>query len=832
MAALSQSQVWLVFRNPKALRKLYPLLEAQDPQLLQSVDAGQPLLFQPDEHLPLWVISDFVDDIWAEVLAGQKQLEQWLVLDQPRAGYSQAHFLDLSELKTRIAASDPGEAVVSESGSTSLRFDHRLSEGEWLICRRHDTVLLQYDQGWNPNGTGAEPPLGQAVDSWLIPAGDVPLRACFDRAEAGRPLRFRALRWIRDDERRWVDVHCTLVPEDNKLLQCHLVDRGGEVRLESGLSLLSRGTQLGTLVQMQQLLSELCDWAEADYAAVLVEEKKGLAPELLAEAGPIRPGESQWIHLTDLLQHLHGNRLELPERAELQLPNNSFVAEHGLESVLVQEIEQEKDDLLAVLILAAREPMPDWKNLVRLVSILSRILGQELNIQALRNRMHHQQTRDRLTGLPDQVGLIQALHDLADGQQQAGLLLMQIDGMETLQQAHTQEELDMLFLQLGRVLAATENSRITLYRPLEAGFALLLQGHWQQGPVSKLAKQIQQRLERGVQVPGVGLLVLSASMGFVAFPEHAERPRELMRRAQLVVNEARRLGGGRCVFYNQDLGRVQLEKGRLLKDLPTALELEQFQLHYQPKVDAQSEDMIGVEALVRWQHPELGMISPAVFIPLAEESEWIVELGAYILKKSCCFLRSMNERFSLRLSVGVNVAQRQLLEEDFLSGLKKLLDATGLEPELLDVEVTETQRLLNQDGVQQALKEIRALGCTVAIDDFGTGQSTLEDLRKIPADHVKLDQSFVRNIGIDPHDEAIIKATVEMCHELGLHLVAEGVETEEQMRFLKELGCETLQGYLFSKPLPEAELVDLLERREAFIRQASEVLPDQDRQWI
>ncbi len=833
MDSLTEGQVWLVFRDTRLLRAVYPLIEAQGPLLLQSVEPEQPLLFQPDPDLPLWLISDFANENWAEALASHAKLQQWLVLGDEPVDEVLATVMDLETLKQWLAGNGNAQADhPADVNVCDISFDHKLAEGEWLLCHRHDTTLLRHEITSQDALHAGSVTIGKPVENWLIPEGQKNLREWFARVDAQRPAHFRAVRWLENENRQWVDALCAVVPGHPELLQCHLVNRSSEARLESGLGLLSRATQLGTLVQMQQLLSELCEWSEADYAAVLVQEKTGLAPELLAEAGPVRPGESQWIHLATLMQKMQAGKLECPERADAQLGDNPFIQTHGLESLLLLEIEQEQNALFAALVLAAREPMPDWKNLRHLTRVLTRILGQELNIRALQKSMRHQQMRDRLTSLPDRNGLIQRLHALAQSGEEASLLLMQLDGMHMLQQSHTHEELDLLFLQLARMLKAMENTQIQAFRPMEDGFALLLAGNWKSPQVDKLVQALLQRLEQGLPVGDHPLQGLSASMGHVVFPEHDDRPRELLRKAQLAVQSAQRQGGGCVVFYNPDIGRSMLEKGRLLKEMPRALQQQQFQVYYQPKVSTETEDITGMEALVRWAHPELGMISPAVFIPLAEESEWIVELGQYILKQSCELARRVNDRFGLALTVGVNVAQIQLLEKNFLPQLREILDQTSLAPEQLNVEVTETQRLLNQAGVQQALKQIREMGCTVAIDDFGTGQSTLEDLRKIPADDVKLDQSFVRNVGIDPHDEAIIQATVDMCHQLNLHTIAEGVETEEQLQFLRKLGCETLQGYLFSQPLSEEDFVALLEAREQFLGRHKPEMAAQDREWM
>ncbi len=826
MADLSGTQVWLLFRDVQLRRSIYPLLERQAPLLLQSVEADQPLLFQPEPQLPLWLISDFADSAWSDRLAGHRGTVQWIVLGPQQKDFPQARFMnrqDLRRLLQHEARQEPAHADAEE-----VIFDPRLVEGLWLICDRQDTRLLDCRSGVDIRADSL-PRLGEPVQRWLVPQGNRSLQEWFGKVDSEQGVRFRAIRWQDNDRRQWVDVFCAPLPGNPGRLQCHLVDCGAQARLESGLALLERGTRLGTLTQMQQLLAELCQWAEADYAGIVLVQREQLVGEVLAEAGPVRPGEGQWLHLTALVQLMRRGRLELPERADVHLHDNEFIRQNGFESLLVWSVEQ--DDAQAMLVLAGRETLPDWKHLVQVVRVLAQILGQELNLQAMRNQMHDLKTVNRLTGLPDRVGLIQSLHELNERKESAGLLMLQLDGMDHLRQAHTHEVLDLLYRRLARRLKALENSRIQLFRPLEEGFALLMKGTWRAEPVGQLQQTVKLLLAQRLDLGGGSLQGLTASMGFVQFPKHADRPRELLRKVQLMVGEARRQGGDRCLFYDEEQGRLQLEKGRLLKDMPEAIHEHQFQLHYQPKVRAGTEELVGMEALIRWRHPELGMISPVAFISLAEESGWIVELGVFILETACRFTREVNQRFGLQLVVGVNVAQRQLQEPDFCDQLQRILQRTGLPSAQLDIEVTETQRLGEQDQIQRNLAAIRELGCTVSIDDFGTGHSTLEDLRRIPADCVKLDQSFVRNVGVDPQDEAIIRATVEMCHRLELTLVAEGVENEDQLHFLTGLQCQVMQGYLFSRPLEGQAFVELLAERERLLQRMQGGHGD-DRDWI
>jgi EAL domain-containing protein (putative c-di-GMP-specific phosphodiesterase class I) len=243
----------------------------------------------------------------------------------------------------------------------------------------------------------------------------------------------------------------------------------------------------------------------------------------------------------------------------------------------------------------------------------------------------------------------------------------------------------------------------------------------------------------------------------------------------------------------------------------------ELRVYYQPQVAGETEDIVGMEALIRWEHPELGMISPGFFIPLAEETGLIVPIGEWVMRQACVDAKRWQERYQLSLRISVNLSALQLRQPNLADVVKGILDETQLEANQLELEVTESINVKGIPNLIETLQAIRGMGCSIAIDDFGTGQSSLDYIRRFPADRIQHDQVFVRNIGVDPDDEAIVRATINMAHQLNLTVIAEGVEYEEHLKFLQEHGCEELQGYLFCRPLPATSFENLLAERERLL---------------
>jgi EAL domain-containing protein (putative c-di-GMP-specific phosphodiesterase class I) len=259
----------------------------------------------------------------------------------------------------------------------------------------------------------------------------------------------------------------------------------------------------------------------------------------------------------------------------------------------------------------------------------------------------------------------------------------------------------------------------------------------------------------------------------------------------------------------QDENAPALEGLSLEAELRRALEQDEFRLHYQPKVDLRTGQVTGVETLIRWQHPKLGMISPHRFIPIAEESDLIFGLGEWVLRGACSQLHAWQQE-GLELQVAVNVSARQFCDPKLADLVVAVMADSHVDPRLVEIELTETAIMPDASASILTLESLESRGVSISIDNFGTGYSSLSYLARIPTKTVQIDRSFVCEVNSDEERAAIVRATIEMAHTLGIRVLAEGVETEEQLAFLSRYGCDMMQGYLFSKPLPLDELAELL----------------------
>jgi EAL domain-containing protein (putative c-di-GMP-specific phosphodiesterase class I) len=286
-----------------------------------------------------------------------------------------------------------------------------------------------------------------------------------------------------------------------------------------------------------------------------------------------------------------------------------------------------------------------------------------------------------------------------------------------------------------------------------------------------------------------------------------------LRDADTALYRAKFQGRGRCAVFDNDMHAQAVERLRLDSRLRQALERNEFVLHYQPKLDIVSGRITGVEALLRWEQPAQGLIPPAQFIELAEETGLIVPIGEWVLREACAQSRRWQDQGLPPLRVAVNLSARQFAHDGLHAAIVGALEESGLAPSLLELEITESMTMENPEHATAWLQKIKALGITVAIDDFGTGYSSLGYLKRFPIDSVKIDRSFIKDIPGDTDDVAITQAIIAMGHSLRLKVIAEGVESADHAEFLRRHGCDEAQGYFFGKPLPAGEFVQLLARR-------------------
>jgi EAL domain-containing protein (putative c-di-GMP-specific phosphodiesterase class I) len=273
---------------------------------------------------------------------------------------------------------------------------------------------------------------------------------------------------------------------------------------------------------------------------------------------------------------------------------------------------------------------------------------------------------------------------------------------------------------------------------------------------------------------------------------------------------AKDTGRNNYLFYSAAMNVHTVERLELESDLRHALERKEFLLYYQPKVEVATGLITGVEALLRWRHPRRGLVSPMEFIPLAEETGLIVPIGEWVLATSCARTKAWQDQGFTNLDVAVNLSARQFADPMLLPKLTQIIRASGLDPLHLELEITESLVMSHGAGAVAVLHKLKALGVHIAIDDFGTGYSSLAYLKRFPIDTIKVDRSFIRDIPHDPGDKQITRAIIAMAHSLRLRVVAEGVESSAQLKFLRGLRCDMVQGYFLHRPLPEGEVADVL----------------------
>lgn len=408
---------------------------------------------------------------------------------------------------------------------------------------------------------------------------------------------------------------------------------------------------------------------------------------------------------------------------------------------------------------------------------------------------------DPLTGLPGLTafeGLLAQAARQADAQStQLALLFVNLDDLQSVNLAAGRQAGDDVLRQAAKRLRA-------LVKPFMAArlagdeFLLLMADDPQPRDASALAQQLQAAIGLPFSMKE-GEVSLSCSIGIAMYPEHGALS-TMVAHAQAAMGEAKAAGGASHAFFEPRMMRGKRDQLEMLKDLRRAVALKQLELFYQPKIHAPSGEITGAEALLRWNHPTRGMVSPGVFIPMAERYGLITQLGSWVIDEACRQARAWRD-LGLRLKVAINLSAHQLRQPSLASEIADALSAHQINPDLITCEVTETSAMEDVTTTLRVLSELDALGVHISIDDFGTGHSSLSYLRTLPADELKIDRSFVLDLETSEDARKVALAVVNLAKALDLKVVAEGVETEGQNRILREMGCDQLQGYLFAKPM-------------------------------
>jgi diguanylate cyclase (GGDEF)-like protein/PAS domain S-box-containing protein len=418
-------------------------------------------------------------------------------------------------------------------------------------------------------------------------------------------------------------------------------------------------------------------------------------------------------------------------------------------------------------------------------------------------RVRFQATHDALTGLPNRHLLCdrmeQAIHACARSGQQLALAFVDLDQFKFVNDSLGHQVGDALLKTVAARLLSCVRAADTVSRQggdeFVIAFAACSGRDAVEGAVQRILAAVAEPLEAG----GLDLQV-TCSIGISLYPEHGTTVEELLRHADSAMYEAKAAGRNNYAFFDTRATMQAGERLTLLTGLRHALGHNQFLLHYQPRIDLGSGGVIGCEALIRWNHPQRGMVPPMQFIPLAEDSGLILAIGEWVLRTACAQNVAWQRAGMAPLPVAVNLSPRQLMQENLVDLVTDVLATTGLAPACLELEITETLLMRDVDKSLSTLHRLKQLGVAISIDDFGTGYSSLNYLKRFPVDTLKIDRSFVNDIAHDPDDAAIVKAIISLAHILQLQVVAEGVETEEQQSFLLENGCDQAQGFLFGRP--------------------------------
>jgi diguanylate cyclase (GGDEF)-like protein/PAS domain S-box-containing protein len=441
-------------------------------------------------------------------------------------------------------------------------------------------------------------------------------------------------------------------------------------------------------------------------------------------------------------------------------------------------------------------------------------------------RLDYLDTHDRMTDLPNRIllgdRLSQALLYAERQKRQVAVLFVDLDNFKFINSSLGHDIGDRLLKMIAVRLTACVRASDTVARERSDKFVIVLSDLAENDDAVQVTRKIQAAVRLPVDIDAQ-LIEISCCIGICLYPKDGKDAQTLMKKAEAAVARAKEQGSKTLQFFTDDLnngGATWLTMDRCLRQ---ALKNDELAVHYQPQLDLLSGRITGVEALLRWQSPELGMVPPSRFIPLAEETGLIIAIGEWVLRTAARQSRKWQDAGIPPLTMAVNLSPRQFWFPGISRTITEVLHDSGLEPHQLEIEITESMIMRDVENAIDMMKELKRLGVQISMDDFGTGYSSLSHLKRFPFDKLKMDISFVREMTFDPGSAAIAKTIIAMAHNLNLRVIAEGVETEGQLSSLRGHGCDEMQGYYFSRPLPPDEIEQMLreERRLSFPREGS-----------
>lgn len=625
-----------------------------------------------------------------------------------------------------------------------------------------------------------------------------------------------------------VDVHARVVVSDGRTMHLYAFRKLDDLGLyEQALGILARMSQSsGGELGINHIVRNVVDWLELDFVLLSVTLSEGDGEKtLLAHCQPPPEGSGSDPRREPLLRRIsEGEEFIVGANAWQQLPEGGFLRDRRFECIIGLPMRDAPGTVVGAWVLGRRQAIQLSVPVVDTLRIITHRLALDVEARRAREEWRVRGLQDALTGLPNRLlfndRLETAIKEALRTGESFAVMFFDLDRFKNINDSLGHAMGDQVLLGVSKRLRGSVRAPDTVARYAGDEFTLILRHINHREDVLRIAEKIVKSMEAPLTLPDKLELHITATLGVSFFPDDASTAEALVRCADEAMYKAKSMGRNTYLAYEATVQESHHQRFALEESLRHAQRNNELRVYYQPQIDTVTEDIIGMEALVRWEHPELGLISPGFFIPLAEETGLIIAIGEWVLRTACIDTQRWNDRFQLPLKISVNLSALQLRQPNLLQIVESALAESRLDARNLHLEVTESLNIKAIPNLQETLQSLRMMGCGISIDDFGTGQSSLDYIKRFPADFIKIDQSFVRNIGVDPDDEAIVQATITMAHNLNRSVVAEGVETEQHLEFLRRHGCNLLQGYLFCRPISAIAFQSLLEDRELKIREA------------
>ena len=491
-----------------------------------------------------------------------------------------------------------------------------------------------------------------------------------------------------------------------------------------------------------------------------------------------------------------------------------LAAANGFRSCWSTPILSYRGDVLGTFAMYSKDVREPTEAEAHLVDVTTRIAGIAIERKLAEERIHFMANHDSLTGLPNRTLLKDRLSQAILYAQRYGrgvsVVFIDLDNFKFVNDSLGHNAGDELLKIIAGRMVDSVRAADTVVRLGGDEFVILLLDQPSADIVCETVEKLKTVIAETVQVKGHDFKV-TASIGVATYPNDGTDADSLLANADAAMYRAKETGRDNFQFYTQSLNKEANEKFQLQTDLRRAIGRSEFILLYQPQVELRTGRVFAVEALIRWNHPTLGVIPPSKFIPLAEACGLIVPIGDWVLNEACRQNKAWQDAGLPSVNISVNISARQFREKDLVSRVVRALQTSGLDGQFLELELTESLIMQDVESAVATMKELQGLGVQLSIDDFGTGYSSLSSLKTFPVARLKIDKSFINDLGTNENDNAVASAVISLGQKLNLKVIAEGVETDEQVAFLRDNNCDEMQGYHFSRPLAPGDIGDVLE---------------------